>query len=60
MARYLVEVRQEITIPITVDADNVNDAQKRAVLGLGEFGDQSFGELAIAAVRELDPINGVA
>lgn len=59
MACYLLEVRQEITTPITVDADNVNDAEKRAVLGLGEFGDQSSGELIIVSVRLVDAVSEV-
>jgi hypothetical protein len=36
MGCYIVEVRQEITTPVTVYADNADDAQKRAIYGLGE------------------------
>jgi hypothetical protein len=55
MGRYLVEVAQEITAHITVHADNVEDAQKRALHGMGEFGDQESGELRIVATRRLEP-----
>lgn len=55
MGRYLIEVRQEITTPVIVDADNIEDAQKRALYGMGEFGDQEMGELRIVATRLLEP-----
>ncbi|MBB5188918.1 hypothetical protein HNQ57_003215 [Zhongshania antarctica] len=54
MGRYIVEVRQEITTPITVYADNADDAQKRAVYGLGEFGDPDASELQITSTRLLE------
>lgn len=57
MNRYLVEVRQEVTTPVTVDADNIEDAQKRALYGMGEFGDQEAGELRIVATRLLEPLS---
>jgi hypothetical protein len=55
MGRYLVEVRQEITTPVTVDADNVEGARKRALCGIGECGDQESGELRIVVTRRLEP-----
>jgi hypothetical protein len=57
MGQYIVEIKQEITTPVSVYADNAEDAQTRAKCGLGEFGDQSFGELEIASVRPLDPVS---
>lgn len=54
MGCYIVEVRQEITTPVTVYADNADDAQKRAVYGLGEFGDPAAGELQITSTRLLE------
>ncbi|WP_373080991.1 hypothetical protein [Zhongshania sp.] len=54
MSRYLVELKQSFFTPITVYADNIEDAQKRAVYGLGDFGDQEAGELKIVATRLLD------
>lgn len=55
MNRYLVEVRQVITTPVTVDADNIEDAHKCALYGMGEFGDQEAGDLRIVATRLLEP-----
>jgi hypothetical protein len=37
--------------PVTAYADNVDDAQKRAVYGLGEFGDPDASELQITSTR---------
>lgn len=57
MSRYLVEVKQSFTTPITVYADNIEDARKRAIYGLGEFGDQEAGELKIIATRLLGQVD---
>lgn len=56
MPRYLVEIKQEITTPVMVEAEDAHDAQNRAVCGLGEYGDQEAGELQIATVRLLEPL----
>lgn len=58
MSYYLIEVQQVITTPVTVDADNAEDAQKRAVYGFGEFGDQVYGEPEIISTRSLECVSG--
>jgi hypothetical protein len=55
MDRYLVEIKQEITTPVIVEADDAHDAQNRAVCGCGEYGDQEAGEPQIAGVRLIEP-----
>jgi hypothetical protein len=55
MGCYLIDIYQEITNPLIVEANNIEGAQKRAVYGQGEFGDQEASELRIVSTRFLEP-----
>ena len=58
MSRYLIEVQQIIITPLTVDADSIVDAQKRALYGFGELGDQIYSEPEIVVARPLEHDSG--
>lgn len=54
--RYLVDVRCETLIPITIEAESEQEAQDKVREGLGEPGQYSPGETAIVSVRLLDGV----
>ena len=54
MSRYLVDIRRETVIPITIEADSKQEAQDKVREGLGESGQYSPGEIEIISVRLLD------
>lgn len=54
MNRYLVDVRRETLIPITIEADSEQEAQDKVREGLGESGQYSPSEIQIVSVRLLD------
>lgn len=58
MSRFLVDIRREILIPITIEADSEQEAREKVREGLGEAGQHSPGEIVIVSVRLLDDWNG--
>jgi len=52
--RYLIEVLQSTTIPITVDADSQQNAIERALNNEGETGDSEPRDTIVMTVRCLD------
>lgn len=55
MSRYLIELRQQSYLHVTVEADSQHEAHCRALAGMGDFGDPIEGELEIASTRLLEP-----
>lgn len=51
--RYLVEITQSPTIPVTVDAESDQEAIEQVLLQRGEVGDTFYGEPTFT-VKKLD------
>lgn len=54
MSRYLVDVRRETIIPVTIEANSESEATEKVREGLGDPGQHHPGELEIVSVRPLD------
>lgn len=52
--RYLIEIRNTTTTPVTIEADTREEAAERALTGFGDAGDQCHEEPEIIAIRLLE------
>ncbi len=59
MNRYLVDVRRETLIPVTIEAEGEQEAADKVRDGFGEPGQHHPGEIVIVSVRLLDECDGL-
>lgn len=54
MKRYLVEISQEIIVPVVIEAENKQEASEQALISRGIAGDSYYGETKVAQVKPLE------